>query len=100
MCLPLQGRGINGTRLAEGHEGHVSQQQASSVYIICYAKVSALHLCSGALLVCPAPQVGCQLLSALHIRAEHIRCSWSFGSATTEGMLELSSRQHALGKQP
>ena len=53
--LPLQGGGINGARRTEGHEGHVGQQQAGRVHVIRNAKIAALHLCPGALLVRPAP---------------------------------------------
>ena len=80
--LPLQGRCINGAWRAEGHEGHVSQQQAGCIHVISYAEITALHLCSGAILIRPAPQVGRQLLpvSHAHILAKQ-RCCQSADSS-------------------
>jgi hypothetical protein len=57
----LEAGAVDATRLAEGDEGHVGQQQARCIHIIGDAKVAALGGSESSALLRSPPQLLCQL---------------------------------------
>ena len=67
----MQGWSVIAARLAKWDEGHVCQQEAGCLYVVCNAKVAPLCVCIGTSLPCTRPQGSCQLLPAKHDGSEH-----------------------------
>ena len=68
---PFQGWSINAARFAKWDEGHVCQQEACCIDVVCNAKVAPLCVCIGTSLPSTRPQGPCQLLSAKYDGNEH-----------------------------